>query len=475
MIFPMSAIHHTTSFPASRTGPRAGTPPPRILPVLPSRQPVPQWAMRLLGALVLLLVLFCPAPRCALASASSSATLYYFWGEGCPHCAKAKPFLEELQRKHPGLKVESWEVLEHRENIPRLMRMAKERGREATGVPVFIIGTHYFSGFSEATPAQLEGAVEEALKPRAVTPQVPGAVTPKGAAPQAGTPGTAGGLTLPGVGELDPRRHSLPFFTLVIASLDSFNPCAFFVLFFLLSLLIHARSRRRMLLIGGVFVLVSGLLYFLFLAAWLNLFLLVGTLPAVTTTAGILALLIGFINVKDFFLFRQGVTLGIPEGKKPKLFARMRLLLKAESLAPLLLGTAVLAVAANSYELLCTAGFPMVFTRALTLHRLAAAGYYFYLALYCLVYVVPLAVIVVIFTVTLGGRKLSEWQGRVLKLVSGVMMLGLAVVLLMRPALLSDPLVSGLLLAATLAVAVVLALCFRPARGDGGQDGGATR
>lgn len=434
------------------------------------RHRLPLCALRL--AWVFLLIVLCFVAGCRSAGASPGATLYYFWGEGCPHCAKAKPFLQELQRKYPELKVESWEVLEHRENIPLLMRMAKERGREAIGVPVFIIGKHYLSGFSEQTPAQLEGAVKEALQAQATLPAAPNAATPtphpiapQAPAPQSIAPKGADRLRVPGLGELDPQRYSLPFFTLVIASLDSFNPCAFFVLFFLLSLLIHARSRRRMLLIGGVFVLVSGVLYFLFLAAWLNLFLIVGSLPAITTAAGILALFIGLINAKDFFLFHQGITLSIPEGKKPKLFARMRRLLKAESLPSLLAGSGVLAVAANSYELLCTAGFPMVFTRALTLHRLTAAGYYFYLALYCLVYVVPLAAIVVIFTVTLGGKKLSEWQGRVLKLVSGLMMLGLAVVLLVKPALLSDPTTSALLLAGTVSVAALVA--FAASRGKG--------
>ncbi|GFO62186.1 thioredoxin family protein [Geomonas paludis] len=423
---------------------------PRLLRTrTPRRVPLFPWHL----AAILLLLLFCVASNCLAATPSPAATLYYFWGEGCPHCAQAKPLLEQLQRKYPELRVESWEVLQHRENIPRLMRMARERGREATGVPVFIIGAHYFSGFSRQTPAQLESAVKEALQDRAQ----------HGVPPRAATPRAAERLAIPGVGELDARR-SLPYLTLVIAALDSFNPCAFFVLFFLLSLLIHVRSRPRMILIGGVFVAVSGLLYFLFLAAWLNLFLVAGTLPVVTTAAGVLALVIGLVNVKDFFLFRQGITLSIPEGKKPDLFARMRRLLKAESLPALLAGTGVLAVAANSYELLCTAGFPMVFTRALTLHRLPTAAYYGYLALYCLVYVLPLAAIVAIFTATLGGKKLTEWQGRVLKLVSGLMMLGLAGVLLIRPALLNDPALSGLLLAATLALAAVLALCFRPGR-----------
>ncbi|WP_246043828.1 thioredoxin family protein [Geomonas edaphica] len=412
--------------------------------------PLPSRALTLSFALLLLVFL-----TCRFAWAAPEATLYYFWGVGCPHCEQAKPFLEELKRKYPDLKVEATEVLQHRENIPRLMLMAKERGREATGVPVFILGPHYLSGFSEQTRAQLENAVREALPPAGGA----SSKAPPAAAPQPP-------VAVPGLGELDPQRYSLPVFTLVIAALDSFNPCAFFVLFFLLSLLIHARSRRRMLLIGGVFVVASGVLYFLFLAAWLNLFLIVGSLPAITAVAGLLALFIALVNIKDFFLFHKGISLSIPEDKKPRLFARMRRLLKAESLPSLLVGSTVLAVAANSYELLCTAGFPMVFTRALTLHEMGKIAYYGYLALYCAVYIVPLAVIVVIFTVTLGGRKLSEWQGRVLKLVSGVMMLGLGVVLLIRPALLNDPATSLLLLLATLALAGGGAWMFREAGGE---------
>ncbi len=410
------------------------------------------FSLRLILSFALLSIV---SPTCRFAWAAPGATLYYFWGVGCPHCAQAKPFLEELKRKYPDLKVEATEVLQHRENIPRLMLMAKERGREATGVPVFIIGPHYLSGFSEQTRAQLESAVREALVPAGGA----SSKAPRAALPQAP-------VAVPGLGELDPQRYSLPVFTLVIAALDSFNPCAFFVLFFLLSLLIHARSRRRMLLIGGVFVVASGVLYFLFLAAWLNLFLIVGSLPAITAAAGLLALFIALVNIKDFFLFHKGISLSIPEDKKPRLFARMRRLLKAESLPSLLAGSTVLAVAANSYELLCTAGFPMVFTRALTLHKMGKIAYYGYLALYCAVYIVPLAVIVVIFTVTLGGRKLSEWQGRVLKLVSGVMMLGLGGVLLTQPALLNDPVTSLLLLLATLALAGGGAWLFREAGGE---------
>ena len=240
--------------------------------------------------------------------------------------------------------------------------------------------------------------------------------------------------------------------TVILGGLDSFNPCAFFVLFFLLSLLIHAKSRKRMLLIGGTFVFFSGFIYFVFMAAWLNLFLITGQLRTVTVIAGAIALTVALINIKDFFFFSKGVSLSIPEKAKPKLFERMRNLMKSTSVLSMMAGTVVLALAANAYELLCTAGFPMVFTRVLTLQKLSTAGYYLYLLLYNCIYVLPLASIVVIFTITLGARKLSEWQGRRLKLLSGLMMFFLGLILLVDPALLNNIFISIALLAAVLII-----------------------
>jgi hypothetical protein len=265
-------------------------------------------------------------------------------------------------------------------------------------------------------------------------------------------------INIPFLGGLDARSSSLPMLTLIIAGMDSFNPCAFFVLLTLLGLLVHAQSRNKMLLIGGIFVFFSGFIYFLFMAAWLNLFLVMGHVAIITMIAGCVSLVIAGINIKDFFLFKQGLSLTIPDSAKPKLFDRMRKLLHSTSLVSILIGTTVLAVVANFYELLCTAGFPMVFTRILTLSKLSTTSYYLYLILYNIVYIIPLFIIVLGFTLTLGRRKLSEWQGRVLKLVSGVMMLGLGGVLLVNPALLNSVMVSSGILVLALSISLFVAM-----------------
>ena len=274
---------------------------------------------------------------------------------------------------------------------------------------------------------------------------------------------------MPGLGTLDAAAFSLPALTVLIAGLDAFNPCAFFVLLFLLSLLVHARDRGKMLLVGGVFVFFSGLIYFLFMAAWLNVFLMLEELRYVTLGAGIVAVVVAAINIKDFFWFKAGISLSIPDSAKPLLYQRMRNLVAAARWPSVLAGTAALAIVANAYELLCTAGFPMVYTRILTLRGLQAFDYYLWLALYNVVYVVPLATIVLVFTYTLGGRKLQESEGRLLKLVSGNMMLGLGLALLFAPEMLNNLPATALLLVFVAAVSGLMVMLERRWRKNHGS------
>jgi hypothetical protein len=294
--------------------------------------------------------------------------------------------------------------------------------------------------------------------------------------PSAGSAESAGGATqlssaerkvgttvnLPFVGTVDAQAFSLPVLPLVLAGMDAFNPCAFFVLLFLLSLLVHAKSRTRMAIVGGTFVLFSGIVYFVFMAAWLNVFLFAGELRVITIIAGLLALTVAALNIKDYFWFKAGPSLSIPDSAKPGLFKRMRDVVTTGSMGPMLASTVLLALVANSYELLCTAGFPMVYTRALTLASLESWQYYAWLAAYNVIYVIPLLAIVVVFTRTMGARKLSETEGRLLKLISGFMMLGFGLVLLVAPNLLTNALASILVLALAVAASLVIAKVAAP-------------
>ena len=239
-----------------------------------------------------------------------------------------------------------------------------------------------------------------------------------------------------GLASFSRGKVSLLNFTVILGLLDSLNPCAIWVLTFLLSILVYTKQRQRIALIGGVFVLASGLVYFAFMAAWLNLFVVIGMHRLITLLLAAVAIGMGLINVKELFWFKKGVSLSIPDRAKPKIAARVRGIMQERSTTIAFVGTAVLAVFANFVELGCTVGFPAVYTKVLADREPSAVVRYAYMALYNAVYVVPLGVIVGLFTVTLGHFRLTERHGKVLKLVSGVVMLALGLVMLFRPELL---------------------------------------
>lgn len=367
--------------------------------------------------------------------------LYFFWSLTCPHCTEAHPYIEAIPEARPWVRLHALELSRSVDNVRQYQDMARQLGQPAVSVPAFLFCGEMHVGWDsdETTGTMLRRRLDECHA-------IGGQAAPRGEM-----------LRLPLLGEVDTASLSLPALTLVLAGLDAFNPCAFFVLLFLLSMMVHQKSRVRMLTIGGVFVLVSGLMYFAFMSAWLNVFQLFGHLAWVTLAAGALAVFVGLVNVKDFFLFERGITLSIPESSKPGIFRRARAILNAESLPAMLATTVLLAVAANFYELLCTAGFPMVYTRLLTLAELSPAARYGYLAAYNAIYVLPLALIVVAFARTLGARRLTEREGRLLKLMSGIMMLGLGALLLLMPELVSRAGIAFLLMAAAVVITWIAA------------------
>lgn len=340
---------------------------------------------------------------------TSPAVLSVFVREGCPHCAAAKDFLKQLRTERPELRITLREVDRDESARDELIELSRSAGIWPPGVPMFVIGDHILLGFDDAEHMGAE--VRALIGDR-----------PQKDAIETGQFGTLSASSL-----------GLPLFTLSMGLLDGFNPCAMWLLLFLLSLLVRLKSRRRMALVAGTFVLVSGAVYYAFMAAWLNIFLFVGMSPAIRTGLAGFAILIGIINVKDFVAAGRGISLSIPASVKPGLYARIRDILKAQSLAASLVGVAALAVIVNFVELLCTAGLPALYTAVLTQQQLGPFAHYAYLGLYIVGYIADDALMVTLAVIALGSAKLSERGGRTLKLLSGVAMLGLGAIMLLKP------------------------------------------
>jgi len=240
-------------------------------------------------------------------------------------------------------------------------------------------------------------------------------------------------VEVPVLGRLSVNKLGMPIFTILIGLIDGFNPCALWILLFLLSVLVNLQDRWKILAVAGTFVLVSGIAYFTFMAAWLNIMLLVGFLRWVQILLALLALCVGTIHVKDFFAFKKGISLSIPESAKPGIYQRVHRIVMAENLFAAITGAIVLAVLVNIVELLCTAGLPAMYSHVLMLQKYPEWQNYAYLLLYIAAYMLDDTIMVAIVVITLGKRKLQENHGRWLKLVSGLVILALGLVLLFKP------------------------------------------
>lgn len=369
--------------------------------------------VRRLGASLVLLLFFSVASTPADTLAPD---IEIFVRAGCPHCEAAKVFLEELQREQPSLQIAVYDIAENAGARQRLATLVAERGLSSIGVPTFLIGTELIVGFRSA------GTTGAELRARLIR-RTQNPVSSQ----------TIDSIQTGWFGELRVQDLGLPLFTVAVGLLDGLNPCAMWVLLFLLSLLVNLHDRLKMAVIAGTFVAVSGLVYFAFMAAWLNMFLVIGLSRAVQIGLGGIALLVGAVNVKDFFALHHGVSLSIPASAKPGLYARIRQILQAEHLAGALAGVVVLAGFVNLVELLCTAGFPALYTQILALQQMPRWEYYGYLGLYNLAYIFDDSLMVGLAVITLSRTKLQERAGRWLKLTSGLVMAGLGAILLLQP------------------------------------------
>jgi len=396
-----------------------------------------RWITKQLLVVLTALTLGWAGFACAFADSAQPVDIEVFVRAGCPHCAEAEEFLARLQREQPALRIVIHDVSLDLAAMERLQRIAKNRGATALRVPAFAVGEQLIVGFSrEASTDRLirDSLVRTAHTGLQANDAEAGceAVESLSCGPDA-APAKAEAFAVEFLGsKVSLDEVGLPLFTLVLGLLDGFNPCSMWVLILMISLLAPLNNRPRMFAVAGTFIAVQGAAYFVFMAAWLNLFLLIGLSRPSEIAIAALALLAGALNLKDFRSFGRGISLSIPASAKPGIYARMRRILQAENLTAALLGTVVLGVLVQIVELMCTSGFPALFTRILTLRQPDSLGYYAYLLLYDLAYMFDDLVILTIGIVTLSQHRLQEKEGRLLKLVSGLVMVGLGVYLLVH-------------------------------------------
>ncbi|MFW0837952.1 MAG: hypothetical protein ACKKL5_03040 [Candidatus Komeilibacteria bacterium] len=369
-------------------------------------------------------------------AATDPVTVYFFWGDGCPHCAKEEIFLNKLEYETPGVIVKHFEVWHDSDNLKLLQQVAERMQIKANGVPLTIVGEYSQIGWlsEETTGQQIRQWVNSYIA-RGGAPDVVAnlRVSQESSKPETEVSSDTQMLDLPLFGQINTAHASLFGLTTMIAFLDGFNPCAMWVLLFLLSLLIPMQNRRRAWLLGLAFIGTSGVVYFLFLAAWLNLFLFLGVIAAVRIVIGLIAIVSGYLNLQAWRRQRTGCVASNDE-KRRVWFEKIRNVIARRQWWWALFGIVLLAAAVNLVELVCSAGLPAIYTQILSLSDLPAWHYYLYMLWYIFVFMLDDLIVFIIGMISLHAVGISTKYSLYTKLIGGIIILLLGLILIFQPA-----------------------------------------
>jgi thiol-disulfide isomerase/thioredoxin len=387
----------------------------------------------------------------AASGANAKAVIYFFWGDGCPHCAKEKPFLQELAQRYPDVAVREYEVWYNEENRALLARMGEAYGFEPNGVPVTFVGDQHWIGYTDSIGQEIEKAVNTCL-----------AGVCKDAGAGIITPAQPASVDLPLIGTVDLQHQSLLLSTLLISFVDGFNPCSIWVLTMLLAITLHTGSRKKVLVIGLIYLTVTAAVYALFIAGLFTVFTFVSFTGWIQIIVALVALFFAGVNIKDYFWYKEGISLTISDEKKPGLLKRVRGLVDAsQSFWGLASATVVMAAGVSLVEFSCTAGFPMIWTNLLSSQHVALGVFAGLLLVYLIVYQIDELGIFLVAVYSMKATRLEEKHGRILKLVGGVLMFTLGVVMLVKPSLMSDLTNSLIIFGIAIALTLLILLVHR--------------
>jgi cytochrome c biogenesis protein CcdA/thiol-disulfide isomerase/thioredoxin len=408
-----------------------------------------QKTLRLLGWITLtilaIVLLTFTSPKPVAAQEGNPVVIYMFWGEGCPHCAAAKPFFEDLANKNPEIELRFYEIYNSAENQEKFVKMADAYGFEAWGVPTIFIGNKYWEGYNEAMQPEFEKFINGCILDGCPDAGA-GIIVPATSQPVTPNPGISEEeiietrtIKLPLVGEINLNNQPLFIATVLIAFVDGVNPCSIWVLTMLIALTLHTGSRKRVALIGIIFISITALVYALFIAGLFTFLTFISFVTWIQVVVALVALVFALVNIKDYFWYKEGVSFTISDEKKPGLFKRMRKVLDASnSLWGVISATVVLAAGVSLVEFSCTAGFPVLWTNMVSSQNVATGEFVLLLLLYMFIYQIDELVIFFVAVFTLKASRMEEKHGRILKLIGGTLMLTLAGVMIFNPNLLND-------------------------------------
>jgi len=388
--------------------------------------------------LILISLLFIPNIK-----AEEKVDIHLFYSELCSTCKAEKEYLEEYS-KNNNVNIVLYEVTKNEENAKLLNDVRVALKNKELTTPYTVIGTMGLTGFSDTIQLHIENAVTKYNNEEYVDIVD---VVKNNLDVQYEIDYPEGDFKLPLLGKIDPKGVSLPIVAIIVGFIDGFNPCAMWVLLFLISMIIGMKNRKKMWIIGLTFLTTSALIYLAFMLAWLQVAITLTQISWVRLIIGLIALIGGSINLVSYYKERkkQDGCHVVDSKKRKSILKRINSIIKnAEeeketfwktqgTFILALIGIIGLAISVNLIELACSSGLPLIFTQILALNDLNSIQYFLYILLYVVFFLIDDIVIFAIAMKSLQVTGISTKYNKLSHLIGGILMLLIGILMILKP------------------------------------------
>ena len=381
---------------------------------------------------LLFLLLFIPF---LVFGSEKDLNIYLFYGDGCPHCKEEEKWLESYLKQNDFIKIHRYEVWYNKDNQEKYSKVHDILNDTSSGIPYLIIGETVISGFDEEiTPERIKNAVEyyKNINYKDKVGIYLGIVEDKNEE-ETKTDYQESEVKIPILGKQKIKDVSIGLSAVVIGLVDGFNPCAMWILLFLISMLLGMKNRKRMWTLGITFLISSALVYFLFLISWLNLAVFLNKILYIRVAIAFVAVLFGVIQVNSFFFKKDDGCEVVDTKNRKKIIKSIQKIVKEKTFILALLGIILLAASVNIVELLCSLGLPVMFTQILTINEVSKFGQILYSLIYILFFMIDDIIIFIIAMKTLEIKAISNKYGKYSHLIGGLIMIIIGILMIYKP------------------------------------------
>lgn len=369
--------------------------------------------------------------------------IYLFHSKDCSHCKAEIKVLNQLEKEYPNIKIYKYEISEEG-NSQLLGEITHLLGAKLGGVPFTVIGGKYYTGFSKENGKKTFSATieyyskygyKDVVGEYLTNIKLPTYEIDEEAPPLEEYIKDYGNykFKLPLIGEIETKNLTLPIIAIVIGFIDGFNPCAMWVLLFLISMLIGMKDKKKMLIIGTTFLFTSAFMYFLLMIVWLDVASLLTSVVWIRTLIGLVAITGGLYNVITTFRKKEDGCNIVDDKKRNKIFDKIKKFTKEKNLLLALLGVITLAISVNIVELACSAGLPLIFTEILSLNNLPRFLEIIYILVYVLFFLLDDLIIFLIAMITFKITGISNKYAKISKIIGGIILFIMGILLIFFP------------------------------------------